>query len=253
MTDPISVAASIAGLTSLALELTKGAYSCYKFYKSTKEAKSQILELINQLDLLCAQLQDIKRIVDRASQPLISTQGLLSDVEKCSLDIENFCKLLDPDFSGFSGKFRQLKWPTKKENINSFLSKIRDYQSIFESAKLSDTLRLAEEAVSISNHAVELLKSEKQRSTNQEEEDVWTKFLHWISPQDLNQLEDLQKDICFSKRAGQSCDWILTDRSFKAWRDNSTEHLWCYGDPGIGKTVISCVLVPQKFLALTFF
>lgn len=238
MTDPLSVAASIAGLSSLALELTKGAYGCYKYYKSVTDAKGQIHEVINQLNHLRAQLQDLEGIIARASQPLSSTQRILNTVEECSRDIEHFCKLLDPNFSGLSGTLRQLKWPTKREMVNSFVAKIRVYQDIFESAKSSDTLRLTDEAVSLGKQTVQLLELETQRTTKAEQEELWNRFLRWLSPLDLNELETLQEDIYMSRRAEHSSTWILREYYFKSWCDSKKGHLWCYGDPGVGKTVI---------------
>lgn len=238
MTDPLSVAASIAGLTSLALELTKGAYGCYNYYKSVKDAKGQIHEVINQLNCLRAQLQDLEGIVARASQPLSSTQRILNTVEQCSRDIENFCKLLDPDFSGLSGTLRQLKWPTKREMVYAFVAKIQIYQKNFESAKLSDALRLTDETVSLGKQTVQLLELERQRTAKAEQEQLWSRFLRWLSPVDLNELETLQEDIYMSRRAEHSSTWILNEYYYKSWYDGKKGHLWCYGDPGVGKTVI---------------
>jgi len=238
MTDPLSVAASIAGLASLALELTKGAYGCYNYYKSVKDAKGQIQEVINQLNCLRAQLQDLEGIVARASQPLSSTQRILSTVEQCSRDIENFCKLLDPDFSGLSGTLRQLKWPTKREMVSAFVAKIQIYQKNFESAKLSDALRLTDETVSLGKQTVQLLELERQRTTKAEQEQLWSRFLQWLSPLDLNELETLQEDIYMSRRAKHSSTWILNEYYYECWYYGKNGHLWCYGDPGVGKTII---------------
>src|SRR2546423_1966321 len=130
MGDPLSVAASIAGLLSLANDLAGGVYACYKYYKSVKEARGQIQEVINKLTALRTQLQDLESVYASASQPLPSTEQVLDTVKKCTNDIVEFSSLLDPDFKGFKGRFRQLTWPAKKEKVNWFLSNIQFYHSL---------------------------------------------------------------------------------------------------------------------------
>jgi hypothetical protein len=236
MGDPLSVAASIAGLLGLAQQLAQGVYGCYKYCKSLRDARGQIQEVIHQMNLLRSQLQDLERVFASTSEPLASTGKVISTVKDCSTDIVHFCSLLDPSFNGLKGKLQQLKWPTKKEEVSTFLAKLRGYQAIFESAKTSDILRLTDMTLSLEKQTVQSLEVERNRAAEVRQKEAWRNFLNWLCPLDLKELETLQKHIHESRRA--QSPWILKETQFKSWRDSKRGHLWCYGDPGVGKTVL---------------
>ena len=54
-----------------------------------------------------------------------------------------------------------------------------------------------------------------------------------------------QKDS-FSKRSANTAEWMLDSLEFKSWLESEDdEHsiIWCVGDPGVGKTVITSVVI----------
>lgn len=241
MGDPLSVAASIAGLLSLANDLAGGVYACYKYYKSVKEAKGQIQEAIDKLKALRTQLQDLESIYASASQPLPSTEQVLDAVKKCTDDIIEFSSLLDPNFKEFKGRFQQLTWPAKKEKVNSFLSNIQWYHSLFVDAKHSDTLRLADTAVSLGKQIAESVDLEKSLATKARQAQTWQQLLNWLSPLNLQELETLHIHTSQTRRTDGSSHWILREPKFKHWRDSKKGRVWLYGDPGVGKTILMSV------------
>ncbi|KAK8071354.1 ankyrin [Apiospora hydei] len=40
-----------------------------------------------------------------------------------------------------------------------------------------------------------------------------------------------------------TCNWIFTDKRFSYWRDGNSNRLWCYGNPGVGKTVLAAKII----------
>ncbi|KAK8024530.1 nucleoside phosphorylase [Apiospora rasikravindrae] len=38
-------------------------------------------------------------------------------------------------------------------------------------------------------------------------------------------------------------DWILNDPTFIKWKDGNFKHLWCYGKPGVGKSVLAAKII----------
>jgi hypothetical protein len=245
----LSVAASIAGLLSLANDLAGGVYACYKYYNSVKEPRSQIQEVIDKLKALRTQLQDLESIYASASQPLPSTKQVLDTVKKCTNDIVEFSSLFDPDFKGFKGRFRQLTWPAKREKVDSFLSNIQWYHSSFAGAKHSDTLRLADTAVSLGKQIAESIDLEKDRATKARQAQAWQQLLNWLSPLDLQELETLHIHTSQTRRTEGSSHWILREPKFKHWRDSKKGHLWFYGDPGVGKTILMSVNPSDQYIS----
>jgi hypothetical protein len=47
------------------------------------------------------------------------------------------------------------------------------------------------------------------------------------------------------KRTEHTCEWVLRNESFRAWREGSLRSLWIRGGPGKGKTMISIFLTQQ--------
>jgi hypothetical protein len=51
-----------------------------------------------------------------------------------------------------------------------------------------------------------------------------------------------QQDI-FTQRVGETCAWFLETPEFIQWKSDTARFLHCYGPPGIGKTVLTSVIV----------
>ena len=70
--------------------------------------------------------------------------------------------------------------------------------------------------------------------------DDGSKILDWLSPLEPRVRH---QDIC-EQRVGSIGDWLLETKEFRSWY-NGTENdelnhaaLFCYGDPGVGKSYI---------------
>jgi hypothetical protein len=103
----------------------------------------------------------------------------------------------------------QLKWPKKHDKILVFIDKLQRYRGYFDSAKSSDTLALADNAVTLAKKSfaveTEVLDSTKLLQTNLDnvlKKEQWAKMLMWISNLDLDELKDHQNDL-YSVRRGE--------------------------------------------------
>ncbi|KAL5356351.1 nucleoside phosphorylase domain-containing protein [Aspergillus floccosus] len=60
-------------------------------------------------------------------------------------------------------------------------------------------------------------------------------FLHWIPTDEYDQMYD----ELLEKRCPGTCNWMTETKTFQNWRQiTSSSLLWCYGKPGIGKSVL---------------
>jgi len=72
-----------------------------------------------------------------------------------------------------------------------------------------------------------------------EGEDQGREFLQWLSPlEPKKQHQDVRKD-----RLNSVGNWVLETSEFRKWRDGKDgcvgeQVLFCYGDPGVGKTYV---------------
>jgi pantothenate kinase-related protein Tda10 len=51
-----------------------------------------------------------------------------------------------------------------------------------------------------------------------------------------------QQDV-LSQRVGETCSWFLEISEFIQWKSDAPRFLHCYGPPGIGKTVLTSVII----------
>lgn len=74
------------------------------------------------------------------------------------------------------------------------------------------------------------------------------KLLDWISPTDYRTV--LQKNFRLQHR--ETCTWFLSNDTFTNWVTGSNSMLFCPGDPGAGKTVMSTVAIKHLFTYVDF-
>ena len=66
------------------------------------------------------------------------------------------------------------------------------------------------------------------------------KFLNWLSPSDFDSIQQLT----LSKRWPKTGLWLLEHENFTTWFSNPASRLlWCNGPPGVGKSVLSSLVV----------
>ncbi|KAJ7575154.1 ankyrin repeat-containing domain protein [Mycena floridula] len=64
-------------------------------------------------------------------------------------------------------------------------------------------------------------------------------FLDWISTLDFH---TTQRET-FAKRAEGTGNWFIQDPRFLRWLSGALKVLWCSGNPGVGKTILSSLIV----------
>ncbi|KAJ7588398.1 hypothetical protein C8J56DRAFT_860965 [Mycena floridula] len=66
-------------------------------------------------------------------------------------------------------------------------------------------------------------------------------FMDWISNLDF---QSTQREM-FAKHVAGTGDWFLKQQDFVNWKNGKTKSLWCPGIPGVGKTILSSVIINQ--------
>ena len=247
--DPLSLAAGLAGLLSLTIELIS---ICHGYVSGARKAQKSVqgfmLELMS-LKKVLSDLQDkvilepdIAEAFDgrcsstmenlRSQSTKASGQpATVSLMDQCEVELNNLLKTLKTNSSGSRARsiINQLGWPLRDKAMQNAVDALHRYTNIFDMSISIDNLvlnaRMHMELKAVRKDQSEWLQSETTR-----------KILNWLSP-----LEhcNKQRDIA-SKRHEGTGKWFLVSEKFTAWLSGSADSvLWCPGEPGAGKTVIT--------------
>ncbi|KAI5812584.1 hypothetical protein BZA77DRAFT_269930, partial [Pyronema omphalodes] len=268
MSDPLSIAASVAGFLSLAIELTK---ILSGFIGCVKSAPKAARDLLTEITALCSVLNQLTILLGKEAQNQghFNQESVLSAiVQLCGEEIGGLRRMLDKHQNG-KRLIESLKWPFKVDECQQTVDKLhRLVQTIEFSLQvanynlLSDSsstvlARLEEEkhkilavlsiVTEVSQSTTELndmLRGMKNMMQTKFEGDDLNDIMQWLSPLEPHQRH---ADIA-TQRLPNTGEWFLQLEDFKDWCDSdiggdSGMVFTCYGIPGAGKTMISSVII----------
>ncbi|KAH9896293.1 hypothetical protein F4778DRAFT_261714 [Xylariomycetidae sp. FL2044] len=258
MGDPLSIAASIAGLSQLA----GTAYiQISKYVKHAREARNKVLDLARELRTISGVLQSLSLLAETLDKSEHKTTGLsvtcVSDCEATILKIKVLVDQAQKDFS--SGRkrdavLRSLAFPLSEDTLRELLDDMRRHKETLNMALNADTLQklldVGRDQAAIYNSVNVLRFQVKQRfeiETRLEMDDNRRKVLDFFVPVDPQVYLDASRKL----RQPATGEW-LTKRNVKflLWQQMDGAKLWLRGIAGSGKTVM-CGTVIQEILGLS--
>ncbi|KAI9150548.1 putative ankyrin-2 ankyrin [Paramyrothecium foliicola] len=251
MAEALGVAASVAGLVSLAdlvFRLT------FKFAKGVKSAKEDVQKLsdevqsvagiLHRLALLASALDDAGHRNNGAVRlhHVHSCQQTLSKLEKTLLKAKS-----DFESGGrYKGLQRKLKWPFSAPETRDLLQDLDRHK---------ETLNLALSATSASTLLQVLSKDKEQHDTLRETKALVKMHLNVTTRIDLQsqRLEVLNYFLRYNPQPSLARAlkmrhpltglWLLEEDPLIRWNENANSKLWLNGIPGSGKTVLAGTLI----------
>ena len=131
--DPLSVAASVAGLVSLTFEISQ---TVGHYYKAVKDAPKSIQEIQQELSLMHStlqQLDDLLRGPHMSRSSFAQSSVLTTAVFSCiQINGEISAKLAQPKPDRLSRTMEALKWPFSEKEVQKKLEVLRRYSSTFQ-------------------------------------------------------------------------------------------------------------------------
>lgn len=134
--DPLSLATSVAGLASLALQIGP---SLREYFSDVRDARKDVARYCNEIDGLfevCKQLQDFLK-TDTADAFKTTESVLCRTVVLCEGCLCELAKLLDvPREEGHSAAhwIKRMKWPIYKKQVEGIISRLARYTQLFQFA-----------------------------------------------------------------------------------------------------------------------
>jgi len=244
MADPLSVAAGVAGLVSLGLQVTQTLvdfYSAYKNRKSDIASTNKKLERLHHvLSSLGTQLET--RTFRLEEQHVLNNiEGSIQACEQCIRELERACKKLGDDSTTSLGAVArtaayQAAYPFRRSTL----------------AKLDEDV---DEVVSHLSLALQLLQQEDVGHVRSDIEDTKALLELVRADQISSSIRDWLKAPDATVNYNEACKrkhpstglWFVKGDTFTAWIVKPNSFLWLYGFAGCGKSVLCSTAIQHVF------
>jgi hypothetical protein len=247
MADPLSIAASIAGVITLVdVVFTR----LVKYAKSASNAASEARRWADEVNSVGGILNSLSRLAHALEdEPFDSTlrtnridccYRILSDLNELLTKAEK--GLLNQNGGRLTMLQRKLKWPLSTDRVTELMSELSRHKESIMMATSADSmdgiLRCLTLGQSIQVATTEILAEvrETKRITTRIQDDAQQRqvldFFLKTNPQD-------RYEKSLNLRHPRTGQWLLRLPVFKRWMDTAGSKLWLTGIPGAGKTVLA--------------
>ncbi|RGP60303.1 hypothetical protein FLONG3_10911, partial [Fusarium longipes] len=255
MADPLSLAASIAGIMSLADTVFGYTFRYGRAVSSAKEEVQQLSEEINSFSVVLRRLHALAHVLESEGQEFDHALRAehLSQCQRTFEKIEKRLKKAGGDFHGQSKLkvvARQLKWPYSMSETKELLTDISRHKNTISLAASADTMRQLQ--LLLSKHSNHHDKVEKSLAKSFQKIEISTqilldsqkkKILDFFMPPRLNPQRNLDQSIKW--RQPTTGTWLLESEELKDWLTIPGSRLWLKGIPGGGKTILAGAVIQE--------
>ncbi|KAI8649318.1 NACHT domain-containing protein [Fusarium sp. Ph1] len=257
MADPLSMAASIAGLISLADTLFR---HTYKFGRTASSAKKEIQALATEINSFSGLLRSLEALADeleaegQAFEPALKVDHLI----ECRKIFENIERKVTKAIDSFNnrsrweGVSRQLKWPFSASDTRELLQQL---------SRCKDSITLATSADTMRSLQLCLMKQQENGETlakiasTLEKVEIRTAILmdprkqlvldFFMAPE-LNPQANLDQSL--KLRQPTTGEWLTHSFAFTEWLQTPGSRLWPNGAAGGGKTVLAGAMIQEAIV-----
>ncbi|KAK1955947.1 ankyrin, partial [Colletotrichum sublineola] len=234
MSDPLSIAASIAGLVALA-DVVFG--RVVKYGRGVKEAEKEIQELTKEVNLLAGALSSLSRLARTLEDELFDRNLRMHHIEACNETLADINKKMSKiDKNSIKDR---LKWPFSTRRVKEWLEELSQHKENINLALSANTMDamlrlLAQEgchAEGIQTEVKETRQIVSRISQDLQRTNVLNYFLKYNPQQNYEMSRRLRHP-----RTGL---WLTRLPEFQHWLSTPGSKLWLKGIPGAGKTVLA--------------
>ncbi|RSL55640.1 hypothetical protein CEP53_007043 [Fusarium sp. AF-6] len=257
MADPLSMAASIVGLISLADTLFR---HTYKFGRTATGAKKEIQDLAAEINSFSGLLRNLEALADeleadgQAFEPTLKVDHLI----ECRKIFENIerkvTKALDSfnNRSRWEGVSRSLKWPFSASDTRELLQQLSRCKGSITLATSADTMRSLQQCLMKQKETGDTL---AKIVSTLEKVEIRTSILmdprkqlvldFFMAPE-LNPQANLDQSL--KLRQPTTGEWFTHSFAFTEWLQTPGSRLWPNGAAGGGKTVLAGAMIQEAIV-----
>jgi Cdc6-like AAA superfamily ATPase len=249
MADPLSIAASIAGILSLADTVVT---RLIKYAKSVKGAGDEAKAWANEVN-------DFGGTIDRLARltRALEAQGEAFDhtmrmhhIEGCHRVLSNIDDLLKKAERGLENPNqltalqRKLKWPLSSgPRIKELMSTLSEHKTRIIMALSADSMNGILECLALSTSILDEVRDTRRITARIEENLETERVLSFFLKPEVNPQERYETSLRL--RHPRTGLWLLRHPDFLTWIDAPGSKLWLTGIPGAGKTVLAGSVVEE--------
>ncbi|KAF2825558.1 ankyrin [Ophiobolus disseminans] len=235
MGDPLSAVGSVAGLISLAIQLSQVSFQYVSSVSGSSKAWSSYIQELSTLTAVLLKLQQASdHIGVQSLSHILPTAGLSAGtLRECHDELDRLKSTLSEKLAkrGLRRKLEMLGWPFSESETQKTVMMLHRFSGLFESSLVADNLTVSVESY---RH----LKNEKEIKD-------FNELLDWFKPK--YESSPLSPEVILEPTCPGTRPALLTSDLYGAWRDSgksiTQQPLWLRGPPGAGKSVLSATIV----------
>ncbi|KAJ4290853.1 hypothetical protein N0V90_010048 [Kalmusia sp. IMI 367209] len=245
--DPLSA----LGLVVNIVQVIDGVTKIVGYINDVKDAPKDRARLARECTSLLDYLVDFRYKVEESSanDPWYSSARLLAGPDGPLIEFEKELEELKTRLKPQKGPKKigkSLIWTVDMRYINKFIQRVERLKTFMSLARQQDqftlSLEIKKDVRELRHHTIseqidrEKLKREQDLERNaRERQDMIT----WISGDD----HSIKQRDFLSRCEDGTGEWFLNHIVFKKWLDGKKGTLWSPGGPGVGKTIITSLVV----------
>ena len=265
MADPLSVAASVAGLITIAEVVFSRTFN---YMKEVKGGPNVVSRLSSELSALHGTLQSIHLVLTQLERDIPNSALGLIHVTSCEQTLHKITTILErhETKSEHSCTLRtvrkRLKWPFSLSETEDLIAEIGRHKSTLSLALTADGLfgllhilagqSEVHSGIREIKHDLRRLKEIQTRISLDKDNDEILNAIGNIDPYANHQMN-------LKLRHTGTGHWFTDGEIFRSWLNGAVVRLWMYGIPGAGKTVLCASAIEASLercnpdLAVAFF
>ena len=233
MTEPLSVAGSVAGLISLGIQVTQ---SLVNFYNAYKNRDSDLVHMIERLDSLIDTFQCLKKALsDRQFQ--VDERSLVESIETSIKSCEEWIQELQDECQKFTKTSsqgvkaavrvagRRVTYPFRQSTLQKLDEDVGEIRANLSSAlnvlQLKDTQRIQDDVTQLK---VLLISSDLR---------------DWLKAPDAT----IDHNVACAKKHPGTGKWLVKSPQFSRWLTEENSFMWLNGFAGSGKSVLCSTVI----------
>ncbi|RMZ88772.1 hypothetical protein DV736_g3997, partial [Chaetothyriales sp. CBS 134916] len=245
MGDPLSVAASVAGLLSLGLQSTE---YLYNFYTACRDQHQELARVADKLGGLLESLQIIDEIV-RTHTWRHNDQSIIQNIETSIARSEDIIHDLQDETAKFKKEptdgwrkkavvvGRRAAYPFKRSTLEDLGDDVNNFR---------DNLSLALQTLQLKEHQNTQNDIEAVNAiiNNIRAQHVSDSLRQWLRAPDAT----VDFNDASAKRHESTGQWLVQGPAYTAWLQQDNSFLWLYGFAGCGKSVLCSTAIQHTIL-----